>query len=44
MTHHITKQVHEKLKIFTGQLAADKTVGKMTDDTRSRMKPLESRG
>jgi hypothetical protein len=32
MTHHITKQVHEKFKIFTGELAADKTVGKMADE------------
>jgi len=32
MAHHITKQVHEKFKIFTGELAADKTIGKMADE------------
>jgi hypothetical protein len=30
--HHITKQVHEKFKIFTGELAADKTIGKMAGE------------
>ena len=29
MAHHITKQVHEKFKIFTGALAADNTIGKL---------------
>ena len=32
MAHHIAKQVHEKFKIFTGELAADKTIGKMADE------------
>jgi hypothetical protein len=29
MTSHIKQQVHEKFKIFTGELAADKTIGNL---------------
>ena len=32
MSHHITQQVHEKFKIFSGTLAADGTIGKLADD------------
>lgn len=32
MVHHIAKQVHEKFKIFTGELAADGTIGKLADE------------
>ncbi|HLV85340.1 MAG TPA: hypothetical protein VKV39_00080 [Candidatus Sulfotelmatobacter sp.] len=32
MSHHIAKQVHEKFKIFSGQLAADGGIGKLADD------------
>ena len=31
MAHHITKQVHDKFKIFSGELAADGTIGKLAD-------------
>jgi len=29
---HIKGQVHEKFKVFTGKLAADKTIGKLADE------------
>jgi hypothetical protein len=32
MAHHITKQVHDKFKIFSGELAADGTIGKLADE------------
>ena len=32
MAHHIAKQVHDKFKIFTGELAADGTIGKLADE------------
>lgn len=32
MAHHIAKQVHEKFKIFSGELAADGAIGKLADD------------
>ncbi len=32
MVHHIAKQVHDKFKIFTGELAADGTIGKLADE------------
>jgi len=32
MSHHITKQVHDKFKIFSGELAADGTIGKLADE------------
>jgi hypothetical protein len=32
MTHHITRQVHEKFKIFTGELAADHTIGALAEE------------
>jgi hypothetical protein len=32
MTHHIHKQVHDKFKIFSGELGADGTIGKLADE------------
>lgn len=32
MKHHITKQVHDKFKIFSGELAPDGTIGKLADE------------
>jgi len=32
MSHHIAKQVHDKFKIFSGELAPDGTIGKLADD------------
>jgi hypothetical protein len=32
MAHHIAKQVHEKFKIFSGELASDGTIGKLADE------------
>jgi hypothetical protein len=32
MSHHITKQVHDKFKIFSGELASDGTIGKLADE------------
>jgi hypothetical protein len=32
MPHHIAKQVHEKFKIFSGELAPDGTIGKLADE------------
>jgi len=32
MTHHIARQVHDKFKIFSGDLAADGTIGKLADE------------
>lgn len=32
MTHHITRQVHDKFKIFSGELASDGTIGKLADE------------
>jgi hypothetical protein len=32
MTHPITQQVHEKFKIFNGELASDGTIGKLADE------------
>jgi hypothetical protein len=32
MSHHIAKQVHDKFKIFSGELAADGTIGKLADE------------
>jgi len=32
MSHHIARQVHEKFKIFSGELAADGTIGKLADE------------
>ena len=32
MAHHIAKQVHDKFKIFNGELAADGTIGKLADE------------
>ena len=32
MAHHISKQVHDKFKIFSGELAADGTIGKLADE------------
>jgi hypothetical protein len=32
MRHHITKQVHEKFKVFSGELSADGTIGKLADE------------
>jgi hypothetical protein len=40
-THHITKQVHEKFKIFTGELAADNTIGKMAGEVADFAKRSE---
>jgi hypothetical protein len=31
MSHHITRQVHDKFKIFSGALAADGTIGKIAE-------------
>jgi hypothetical protein len=31
-THHIHKQVHDKFKIFAGELASDGTIGKLADE------------
>jgi len=28
----ITKQVHDKFKVFTGEIAPDKTIGKLADE------------
>src|SRR5271165_7565637 len=32
MAHHIAKQVHDRFKIFSGELAADGTIGKLADE------------
>jgi hypothetical protein len=32
MAHHIAKQVHDKFKIFSGELATDGTIGKLADE------------
>jgi hypothetical protein len=32
MAHHIAKQVHDKFKIFSGELAADGTIGRLADE------------
>ena len=32
MDHHIAKQVHDKFKIFSGELAADGSIGKLADE------------
>jgi hypothetical protein len=32
MSHHITRQVHDKFKIFSGELAPDGTIGKLADE------------
>ena len=32
MSHHIAKQVHDKFKIFSGELAADGSIGKLADE------------
>jgi hypothetical protein len=32
MAHQIAKQVHDKFKIFSGELAADGTIGKLADE------------
>jgi hypothetical protein len=32
MAHHIAKQVHDKFKIFSGELAADGTIGNLADE------------
>ena len=32
MAHHITRQVHDKFKIFSGELAADGTIGKLAEE------------
>ncbi|MGA3105507.1 MAG: hypothetical protein ABSD53_13575 [Terriglobales bacterium] len=32
MAHHIAKQVHDKFKIFSGELASDGTIGKLADE------------
>jgi hypothetical protein len=32
MPHHIAKQVHDKFKIFSGELAADGSLGKLADE------------
>ena len=32
MPHHIAHQVHEKFKIFSGELAPDGTIGKLADE------------
>jgi len=32
MSHHIAKQVHEKFKIFSGELTADGSIGKLADE------------
>jgi len=32
MAHHIARQVHEKFKVFSGELAGDGTIGKLADE------------
>jgi hypothetical protein len=32
MAHHIAKQVHDKFKIFSGELAADGSIGRLADE------------
>lgn len=32
MSHPIAKQVHEKFKVFAGELAADRTIGKLATE------------
>lgn len=32
MSHHIAKQVHDKFKIFSGELASDGSIGKLADE------------
>ena len=32
MTHHIAKQVHTRFKVFSGELNADGTIGKLADE------------
>jgi hypothetical protein len=32
MAHHITKQVHDRFKIFSGGLAADGSIGKLAEE------------
>ena len=32
MSHHVSKQVHEKFKVFSGELSADGTIGKLADE------------
>jgi hypothetical protein len=32
MAHHITKQVHDKFKIFSGELASDGSIGKLAGE------------
>ncbi len=32
MAHHIAKQVHDKFKFFSGELAADGTIGKLAEE------------
>jgi len=32
MSHHITRQVHDKFKVFSGELAADGSIGKLADE------------
>jgi hypothetical protein len=32
MAHHIARQVHDKFKIFSGELASDGTIGKLADE------------
>jgi len=32
MPHHIAKQVHDKFKIFSGELAADGSIGKLAEE------------
>ncbi|ABF42591.1 hypothetical protein Acid345_3590 [Candidatus Koribacter versatilis Ellin345] len=32
MSHHIARQVHEKFKVFTGELDSDGTIGKLAGE------------
>jgi hypothetical protein len=32
MARHIARQVHEKFKVFSGELAGDGTIGKLPDE------------
>jgi hypothetical protein len=43
MAHHIAKQVHDKFKIFSGELASDGTIGKLADEVAAFVNKSKSK-
>jgi len=41
VAHHIAKQLHDKFKIFIGELAADGSIGKLADEVGAFCQQIE---